>query len=229
MAAGPCEYTLTDTRVAATVTRVRIGYGHAGWVRVDEVGLPGPLYLRLRPDDRGRWRVTELYLDGRGRPLTGEMLRTLPLAAIETVVQSDGEDQRLARNDEYAGVQLSELASYYSTTFGRQARGWVADAWRSQFPNSGLPRVKRQRDRRDQEYVRAPAEVPPLAAPEGGLTDDFLRDVARAYTAVVEQGDRQLAEVLARQAGVSRRTIHRWVYTARQRGIMPPGHRGRVG
>jgi hypothetical protein len=157
------------------------------------------------------------------------MLRTLPLAAIETVAQAEGRDQLLARQDEYAGVLMSELASYYATTFGRTAKGWVADMWRSQFPDSGVPRIKRARQRSDADYVTQPDDVPTLSAPQGPLTDDFLHEVARAYTALVARGERRPAIVLKAQAGVSVHAVRKWIYTARQRGIMPPGHRGRVG
>jgi len=209
---------------------VQISYGSAGWIRVDDLGLPGPLYLRLRPDDRGRWRTTEAYLDGRDRPITGEMLRTLPLAAVETVAQAEGRDQLLARQDEYAGILMSDLASYYATTFGRTAKSWVADMWRSQFPDSGVPRVKRAPQRTDAQYTGQPSDdATPLSAPQGPLTDHFLQDVGSAYTALVARGERRPAPVLAAQAGVSVHAVRKWIYTARQRGIMPPGHRGRVG
>lgn len=208
---------------------MQIAYGYAGWIRVDDIGMPGPLYLRLRPDERGRWSATEVYLDGRDSPLTGEMLRTLPLAAIETVAQSGGDDQLLARQDEYPGILLSEAASHFSTTFGSTTNDWAADMWRSQIAGSGVPKVKRASDRRDADYVRRSAEVPALSRPDGPLTEEFLHRVATAYTALVAQGERAPAPRLAEQAGASVHAVRKWIYTARQRGIMPPGRRGRAG
>ena len=70
--------------------------------------------------------------------------------------------------------------------------------------------------------------MPPLRAPAGGrLTDEFLRDVHRAYTAAVARGEWP-APALAEQAGVSLHAVRKWVYTARRRGIMPPGRQGVV-
>lgn len=222
--------------------RVRIAYGYAGWLRVDDVSfprrrstrspdrdpllLPGPLYVRLRPDERGRWRTTEVYLDGRDQPITGEMLRGLPLSAIEALAQSDGDDRILAGKDRSPGVLLSVLASHYATTWADQAAHWVADMWRSQVPDSGVPLAPTTPDEGPQ---RRPVPVPQLWAPEGGLTDDFLRGVARSYTAAAERGDRRPAVTLAEQTGRSVAAVHKWIRTARSRGIMPPGVAGKVG
>jgi len=73
-----------------------------------------------------------------------------------------------------------------------------------------------------------PQEVPRLRRPEHGLTDDFLRHVADAYAQAVRQRKAPAPE-LARQVGdgATERTIHKWVYIARQRGIMPPSTRRR--
>jgi hypothetical protein len=32
---------------------MRLSYGNGGWIRVDGVGLPGPLYVRLAADEQG--------------------------------------------------------------------------------------------------------------------------------------------------------------------------------
>jgi hypothetical protein len=71
-------------------------------------------------------------------------------------------------------------------------------------------------------------ELPRLSAPENGLTDEFLREVAKAYDAAVAHR-MPPGEALAELAGVSPRTVHRWVYTARKRGLMEPAtQRGRI-
>lgn len=207
---------------------MQLSYGNAGWVRVDGIGLPGPLYLRLRPDPdgAGRWRVTEVYLDGRDEPITDRMLSDLDLDGLESIAQMDRTDhERLIRQDRYAGPLLSVLASYYGTTFGRQAKGWVADMWRSQFPGSGVRPVRRARE----PQLQAPDDPPPLQAADGRVTDDFLREVARAYSAALQRGDRRPAVTLAEQAGVTVHATRKWILTARQRGIMPPGRAGKAG
>jgi 8-oxo-dGTP pyrophosphatase MutT (NUDIX family) len=63
--------------------------------------------------------------------------------------------------------------------------------------------------------------VPPLTAPDSGLTDEFLRHVAAAYVAAVKAGLNPAPE-LARQTGRPVRTVHRWIYIARKRGLLPP-------
>lgn len=63
--------------------------------------------------------------------------------------------------------------------------------------------------------------------PVEGLTDDFLRDVARAYRAAQARDERPNKSI-AEQTGYPLKTAQRWVYTARQRGIMPRGEKGRV-
>jgi hypothetical protein len=206
---------------------VQIGYGNAGWVRVDGIGLPGPLYLRLRPGrDGGRWRVTEVYLDGRDEPITDRMLRDLDVDGIEGVAQMDRAGlEQLSRRDEYAGPLLSVLASFYATTFGRTARGWVSDMWRSQFPDSGVRPVRRASD----PPLREVDEPARLTAPDGRVTDDFLRELARSYSAALQRGDRRPAVTLAEQAGVSVHAVRKWVLTARQRGIMPRARPGKAG
>jgi hypothetical protein len=218
-------------RFGVKLLRMQISYGYAGWIRADDIDLPGPLYLRLRPDERGRWRVTELYLDGRDAPVTGAMLRQLPLAAIESIAQKDGDDQHLARQDEYPGIQMSVMASHYATPAswpaGTPGEDWLDDMLASQIKRGGAPTpIKRARDPK----IRTPmADNSPLSAPGGRVTDEFLRELARRYMALVERGERGPAVTLAKQAHVTVHAVRKWVYMARQRGILPPGRRGQAG
>lgn len=207
-----------------------VSVGNGGWVRVDDPmghGSPGPVvYARFTADDEARrWRATELYVDGRGEPITGRALRGLPMAAIEAVSADPDLRAQLGRTAALPAVQVSTLASYYDTTFGGRARGWVADSYRCQVPGSGVTPVKRAPDR---PLPVRPDDPPPLTTPpDGRLTDEFLRLVARCYVAAVRAGNFP-GPALAEQAGVSPRTVQRWVYTARQRGIMAPGIPGAV-
>jgi hypothetical protein len=61
--------------------------------------------------------------------------------------------------------------------------------------------------------------------PIDGITDDFLRDVARAYASAVARGEPS-NKAISHQTGWPIKSVQRWVYTARQRGIMPRGQRG---
>ncbi|HEY6798594.1 MAG TPA: hypothetical protein VI248_28280 [Kineosporiaceae bacterium] len=72
-----------------------------------------------------------------------------------------------------------------------------------------------------------PAGREPLRRPTGKDTDDFYRRVADAYNEVMTR-TRAVAPVLAEEAGVPARTIHRWVAEARRRGFLPPGQKGRA-
>lgn len=195
-----------------------------GWVRVDDPErLPGLLlYVRLNRDDVGRWRITQLYLDGE-RPITGEEMRRLPIAQIEAAVTDPYLSNAMEVRERQPSVPLNVLASHFDYTPGSRANNWVADAYRSQFPNSGIKSVEVRKPE-----PRRPMEVPPLRAPEGGrLTDEFLRDVHRAYTAAVARGEWP-GPALAEQTGVSVHAVRKWIYTARRRGIMPPGRQGVV-
>jgi hypothetical protein len=202
---------------------LRLGFGNGGWIRVDDPEFPGPLFVRLLPDQNdGRWVVTEVYIEGRGRPLTGDLFRRLDIATIEALANTDA--NALRARAELPAVQLSEAASYYAYGVGnRPSRNWAVDMLLSQFPESDIPQVQRREDRGDAMY----ADVPPLRAPQDGLTDDFLREVARAYSAALGRRERSPAQSLARQASVPVRTVHRWIYTARQRGIMERGRQGK--
>lgn len=205
--------------------------GTGGWVRYDDPEQPGPLYVRFKREDDGRWQTTEVYLDGRGATVTGAILRELPVPAIEAFVNSDEEfSDALADQAGLACVLLSEAASYFSgmTITPKTKRTWLVDMLLSQFPNNDVPKVRRRPDPIADELH---AEVPPLRAPEDGLTDDFLRHVAAAYAALVLKRDRKPAETLAKQVGPDTkvRTVHDWIYMARKRGFMAPGRRGKVG
>jgi hypothetical protein len=142
-----------------------------------------------------------------GWPSTGRRARRRPIASRATVPAPD----------------LATLVSYYATTFGSQAKHWVADSYHSQTPQGQRLQVPR----RSGTPVKR-SHVPPLAAPsKDGLTDYFLRHVAAAYSAAVASG-KQPGPELARQADRPVKTVHRWIYTARKRGIMQAGRPGSV-
>jgi len=196
---------------------MRIEYGNGGWIRVTGEDLPGSLYLRLRPDERGRWTTRELYLEGEWRSLVAGDLRELPLTGIEAAVDPD----KLASNVDTVAPDLSILAAFFATTFGTQAKHWVAESFRAQAdPSRGAKRPHRK-------SLRAPRRPRRLQRPDGAITTEYLEHVSAAYTQAVLEGDSP-AKALAEQAGVPIRTVHRWVYLARLRGVMQPGRPGRV-
>ncbi len=235
---------MTDPRISRTTRRhrpMKASFGHGGWVAIDGVDLPGPLYVRMRESD-GRLRISELYLDASAGPdaIDATDLRELPLTAIESFINQDRDF--VMRSLDIPSPDLSTLASYYASGLGSdpdreiEALNWVVISLASQFDRDVLDRnglghlhpVKRAPDlwpspRRPERGYRLPS-----GPVKDGLTDRFLANVARAYAAAVARGERPNV-AMAAQTGYPIRSVERWVYTARQRGIMPRGRRGRQG
>ena len=74
----------------------------------------------------------------------------------------------------------------------------------------------------------APDTQARLTAPTEGLTPEFLRQVAAAYVAALHRDEKPI-RALTEQAGVSPRSVERWVYLARKGGYLAPTRRGSVG
>lgn len=222
---------------------MRVTYGNGGWIRVQDEGIPGWLYLKLDRDELGRWTTRDLYLDC-SRPLTADVLRRLPLARVEAIAaQGEGAD-RLDRSTRRPGPQLDLMAQAFATRHighrpncdkcgglvdPRQGRplDWLETSWWAQVDDVKVRRPTPPRQGLDQEPEEA-APAPPLVAPTEGLTERFLGTVRAAYDRAVRDGMAP-APTLAGQAGVPVRTVHRWVYLARQRGIMPAAAPGKAG
>lgn len=220
---------------------VRISIGNGGWVALDNLGLPGPLYVRLgRIDKSERLRITELYLDAsanRESSILDSDLGDLPLSPIEMVINTELADDVLTRTD-FPAPDLSTLASYYATSFGNykrqiEERNWVVISFASQTADprekAGLLKIDRAPRKNRKVLVReVDSEYRLKAGPNEGLTDGFLHQVARAYAAAMVRGERPNVSI-SEQTGHPLRTVQRWVYMARKRGIMSPGRRGRAG
>lgn len=222
---------------------MRASFGNDGWVGIDDVELPGPLYVRVRESTDGRLRISEIYLDGSesDTEIDTAGLRSIPFARIETLINAHRD--AVVRGMRQPGPDLATLASYFRTSFGnveRQIvndRNWVVTSFAAQYPQSslddaGLPRITRpRRQRRPWQVVSEEKDFRLTRGPDDGLTDEFLRNVARAYAAAVARGESP-NKAIAEQVGYganSTRSVERWVYLARQRGIMPRGKKGQVG
>lgn len=221
---------------------VRVSIGNGGWVTIDDLDLPGPLYIRLGgTDDTGRLRITEFYLDAssnRESSILDSDLNALPLLAIETAINAELADEVLKRLS-FPAPDLATLASYFATSFGNyqrqiEERNWVVISFASQTSTeerrrAGLPKIAHApRKNRNLVIREIDREYRMTAGPDDGLTDQFLRHVARAYTAAMIRGERPNRSI-SQQLGYPLKTVQRWVYTARQRGIMPPGSKGKTG
>ncbi len=190
------------------------GFG-AGWLSFEHPGL-GTVRARFTEIDQ-HWRLTELYIDGNDLPIQTGALRRLSLGELEAFIEQFPYRRLLP------GLQADVVAD------GEPAHR-VVDL-RRQFTEDDAQarRLKLRMRKRFGDHADDPlGPQPTLAAPVDGLTDAFLGDVARSYGWAVAHG-RPPAKELARQAGVSQRTVQAWVYKARKRGLMAPAKtRGRI-
>jgi hypothetical protein len=81
---------------------------------------------------------------------------------------------------------------------------------------------------RDPKVNKEPRPPDPVKAPKNGLTDDFLRSVADNYVWAARNRQRP-APMIATQSGCPVRTVRSWIMKARDRGILTPTTRGKVG
>jgi hypothetical protein len=208
------------------------GIGRNGWVRFESADCP-PTYLRFLPNELGRWTLRELVVDAsESAAITPATLDRLPLAQIEFNVNQHAAliDQDLGSpapvGGPVTGSNVVVLASHFSTTFAKlQPSNWVALAQQGK----PVPKAKPPRGGR----VRLDTEYRLTELPDGRLTDEFLTKVARAYGAAMARREAPIramtADLRAATGGDYRRSIERWVYQARQRGIMPAGKKGARG
>lgn len=218
--------------------QMEIGFG--GWVRASDIPtLPENtlVYARLVRDDKARRLVpVELYIESTsGERLRGEHLRRLPLDLIEAEANHNGVDVETQMG--VPGPLLGIAASTFTmATWGTRKQepyrpDWTADMHWSQLPDSGVPRAKRRSapPRRDEG-----APPPALSTPPGGrYSDDWFRHLAKSYNWAwrqwrTGQGPAP-SDALAKQAGVSVRTVHSWVYRARREGYLPKAQQGQAG
>src|SRR4051794_33134012 len=109
--------------VALTYSPVRANFGYAGWVAIDGLNLPGPLYVRVRPDTTGRLRIMELYLDASENTkssIAARDVRALPFPQIEAMINAHSDV--VLKSLRVVGPNLSTLATYFCTRFGNYAR-----------------------------------------------------------------------------------------------------------
>jgi hypothetical protein len=208
-------------------------FGNGGWVAVTTPSRPKLVaYMRLAKSQKGRYVVREFYVDGSQasdrEPLTGDDVEAFDIEFIEGWLNMAHVDVLDSRIDVASAVHLSVMASYFGTTFGKVdlSQNWVAAA---RFEQSALGKNPVSRQRRSSRSVEPDKDfrMSQLTA-KTDLTDEFLEDVARAYSAALARGERPNVS-LAEQTGRPARTVERWVSKARDREIMPPARRGVAG
>ena len=180
-----------------------MSYLEDGWVLWSRSvpGTTGGLMVHAKlftPRESDRSEIVELYI--RGRNLTTDKLRSIPLGHIEAIATTD--PNVTPAIDGEVPLPMSQAAN----ALGHRASQLLINAaHRKAYP----PRK-------------------PLTRPDGSDPDGFYKQVADAYRDVV-QTTPKVAKVLAEEANVPVGTVHRWVLEARRRGFLPPARQGRAG
>lgn len=198
-------------------------YGGGGWVRIDDAALPGPLYARILNNSNAQPVVTELYLDGRGQEITGEHLAMIRPAALALGIER-ARPGELARKERFPGPDLSRLASHYQAgTQSNRRHDWVADSFHAQIAGSGVRQAPKASDPAIEED-----DEPYIGNSAGGLTDEFLQQVAAAYGWALRNGQSPGTYVQQRTGTKSIHNVRAWFRKARSRGFLPAGKAGRI-
>ena len=202
------------------------GLGSSGWVRHDaEDGLVA--YLRFTPSPSGRFTVSEVFLDATssGSALSSRRMGTVPIRQIEAAINQDPTLVRELMDSPAggpaSGSNLAVLASHSGVSFGPpdpgESMSWVQAAQHGERVNRFRKPRRRAQPLDDYRLDSGPGS--------DGLTDGFLARVSRAYAAAVARGESP-NKIIAADVFASPRSVERWVYEARRRGVMPPA-RGR--
>lgn len=147
--------------------------------------------------------------------LSGRVWRRVPLTELERYFLLPNITEVLGRESEVASPSLDHLEEYFRATQSESNVSAYVDSGMfvgdgsEGYPAGKFPRVSKP--------------------PEGKLTDEFLRDVADAYLWLTKARYARPAPAIADMAQVPVRTVHRWIYEARKREILPPARAGRAG
>lgn len=204
-----------ELREIAWVAEARPG----GWVRLKETDGPS-VYLQFRQAGHAgqeRFDMQAVVLRaGDDEALSARAWRRIPFSGVERFLSLPRVRTALTFPcEEQPPAALDELDAYFNAG---EMPGHPSETG---YISSGMLVSD------EPEHAEA-GKLPAIKAPEGRLTDGFLQDVAAAYrwyTAAQQPPAPSISEL----AGVPVRTVHRWVYEARKRGILPPARAGRAG
>lgn len=202
-----------------------------GWLRLREVSEQGPtVYLHYEVvGSEGQERLdlqSVVMRSGSGEALSGRVWRRIPFAEIERsltialvnpppIEHFTGERHDQLRRIFADGVEgivapaLDSLEDFFKATED------LTPIYFNPVPSGML-------------VAEDHGRLPQISPPEGRITDDFLQDVAEAYRWYASR-EKAPAPSIAEMSGAPVRTVHRWIYEARKRGILPPARTGRAG
>ncbi|HEX7461767.1 MAG TPA: hypothetical protein VF317_06310 [Dermatophilaceae bacterium] len=166
----------------------------------------------------GRCVITELHVVGGS--LTAGLLRTLPLARIEQLVNADASYLERSRVKWATGQPEPTLADlrlptgdlHLGDSGDGTETGQVVEAT-AELVSTGA--------------ITAAVQRPKLERPDGTDPAGFYQRVADAYRDTIRSTPR-VTDALAAEAGVPTGTSRRWLMEARRRGFLPPAKRSRA-
>ena len=194
---------------------IEIAPGLGGWAFVAVPDLDVHVYIRfalprrvttksqspvMGPVAGPMLKAEELYLDGRGKTLSAQFLRELPLAAIEILANSSeirhslveglsGDSAFTPARTALSAFHLKEAKDTKQRSFRPKTIGFVRNR----------PQLKRPDTSR--------------------ISDQFLSHVAQVYLEALATGQRPLVAIQS-EAKVPRGTAAKWVGMAREEGYL---------
>lgn len=196
--------------------KIAISPGGGGWCFVHLEDPTFRLYVRVEPfksspldpamrertfDIPVLYKIVELYVDGDGYILDADYLRTIPLAAIEALINSDEVSEQVQDTPNAPGYIDLKMARQFSH-FQKLAR------------DKSKMHKKIDRPFPHEQLIRKIA----MSRPEK-LDDDFLQRVAQFYAQSLSFNERPIKS-LSHAAQVPRETAARWVKLARAKGFL---------
>ena len=188
-----------------------------GWVRLREQEGGPAVYIQYEiTGGYGQGRLDMqcvVMMAGQDDALSARTWRRIPFSTVETYLNlSNARDivtaQCATPAPSLEGLErFFEESASYSTFTVTEPSGMLVPDGADDEPARKLPQVK---------------------PPQGKLTDEFLKDVAAAYRWYAD-AQKAPAPAISEMAEVPVRTVHRWIYEARKRGILPPARTGRAG
>ncbi|MGW1799148.1 hypothetical protein ACWCQN_25060 [Streptomyces sp. NPDC001984] len=206
-------------------------FAPGGWARVKNAAGDTTVYMRFTSAGEGtaqRLNVHTAVMDSVS-PISAHVWRTVPFETVERLANDprgyltgkigdrNPPREALLSDAESEPLDLEALERHFGT---------VEEVAEHDDPASGLI----HRHGVGLIDVAGPGEEPPaLKRPTEGITDEFLAALALRYRWLVDSGNSTPAVRLAEESSTPVATVRRWVWTARKKGLLPPGRPGRAG